>query len=112
MNGVRLQDWRFLRPDVKLPRRSCYQGSTKLPPRLLCTSVSYKEVDLEQDDVVTYYSDVVNALYTTQLGEAAVNISFEEQCLFTQCTIGSWQADVLREATGTDIGMVNSGSLG
>lgn len=64
-----------------------------------------------QDDVVAYYDDVVNSLYTTQVG-TAVNISFEEECTFSECTIGDLLADDILQATGAGIGIINSGSIG
>lgn len=62
--------------------------------------------------MVSYYTDVVAALYTTQVGTAGANISYDGSCNITECAIGSWQADQLRRATNTSIGMINSGSIG
>jgi hypothetical protein len=65
-----------------------------------------------QADVVDYYANVVASLYTTQVGTAGTNISYESNCLYTECTIGNWQADKLREVTNTTMAFINSGSIG
>jgi hypothetical protein len=62
--------------------------------------------------VVNYYTDVVAALYTTQVGTAGADINYDGSCNITECASGSWQADQMRRATNTSIGMINSGSIG
>lgn len=68
--------------------------------------------DNHQGEVVSYYNNVTGSLYVTQVGSATANFSYQNTCLFTECTIGDWEADVVRNATNADIGIINSGSIG
>nr|WIL04574.1 serine-threonine/tyrosine kinase fused to nucleotidase [Cedratvirus duvanny] len=72
--------------------------------------------DLVPSDPTTFalvqadYQGMVNALGDT-IGLASVDIEYQGQCVFSECAIGDWSVDVLRNMGKTQVGLFNGGSI-
>ncbi|ELR14073.1 protein kinase domain containing protein [Acanthamoeba castellanii str. Neff] len=55
--------------------------------------------------------DEVRASSSKVVGKAAIDIEWQNSCVFGECAIGGWIADVFRNVTGTRIGLVNGGAV-
>jgi 2',3'-cyclic-nucleotide 2'-phosphodiesterase (5'-nucleotidase family) len=63
-----------------------------------------------QDDIITRQV-VVDSMSDKVVGQSTVELGFEHNCMFGECTLGSWSTDVMREVTGAQVGLYNGGSM-
>ncbi|SPN79254.1 5'-nucleotidase/apyrase [Brazilian cedratvirus IHUMI] len=83
---------------------TAYQGnSIQLDNSTLSDEATFALV--EQD-----YQGMIEALGDT-IGFAAIDIEYQGQCVFSECAIGDWSVDVLRNFGQTQIGLFNGGSI-
>ena len=63
--------------------------------------------DREVAEMVAGYREEIAPILDEQLGEAAVNLEAER----SECPMGNWIADVIREASGADFALQNPGGV-
>lgn len=53
----------------------------------------------------------IEAKYTSVIGYSAVDLAFQQNCLFAECTIGDWTGDIFKQLGNTQIAFNNGGSV-